>query len=140
MSAGRIATRVTYTAEPGETVRAGAARMRGERVGSLVVLDEGKRPVGILTDRDVAVRCVGAGLDPDATKVSQVMSTPVCSVHEDTPIESTLKIMAGARVRRCAVLDSDGALVGLISLDDVLDLLTEELGTIGALVREQAPS
>jgi CBS domain-containing protein len=139
MSAGRFATRVTYTASPVESVRAAAARMRAERVGTLVVLDEGKHPVGMLTDRDVTVRCVGADLDPDSTRVAQIMSTPVCSVDEDTPIESALRIMAGARVRRCVVLGADRTLVGLLALDDVLDLLSEEVEAIGALVREQAP-
>jgi CBS domain-containing protein len=139
MSTGRICTRVVYTAAPDETVRAAAARMDQKGVGTLVVLDPARRLVGIVTDRDVAARCVGRGLDPDAALVSMVMSAPVSSVHPDTPIETALRMMAGARIRRCPVVDSEGALVGLLSLDDVLDLLAEEVEAVGALVRVQAP-
>lgn len=139
MSAGRICTRVTHTAVPDETVRAAATRMDREGVGTLVVVDGASRPVGIVTDRDLAVRCVGRGLDPDESRVSTVMSAPVSSVHEDTPIESALRTMAGARIRRCPVIGTDGTLVGLLALDDVLDLLAEEVEAIGALVRMQAP-
>lgn len=138
MSAGRICTRVTQTAAPEETIREAAARMDQEGVGTLVVLDDARRPIGILTDRDVAVRCVARSLDADATRVSQLMSVPVSSVHEDTPIESALRMMAGAKARRSLVVDSDGALVGVLALDDVLELLAEEAEAIGNLIRVQA--
>jgi CBS domain-containing protein len=108
-------------------------------VGTLVVVDDALRPVGMLTDRDVAVRCVGQGLDPDLALVSEVMSAPVSSVFEDTPIESALRLMAGSRARRSVVVDRTGALVGVLALDDVLELLAEEAHAIGDLVRAQAP-
>lgn len=139
MSTGRICTRVVYTAAPDETVRAAAARMEQKCVGTLVVLDAARTLVGIVTDRDITARCVGRGLDPDVAPVSTVMSAPVKSVHEDTPIETALRTMAGARIRRCPVVDSEGSLVGLLSLDDVLDLLAEEVEAVGALVRVQTP-
>jgi CBS domain-containing protein len=113
--------------------------MERERVGNLVVVDEEKRPLGILTDRDVAVRCVANDLDPDGTPVSEVMTVPVSSVFEDTPIESALRLMAGTRARRSIVVNRDGALVGVLALDDVLDLLAEEAEAIGDLVRAQVP-
>lgn len=139
MSAGRICSRVAYTATPEESVTEAAERMEQQRVGTLVVLDDDKRPIGILTDRDVAIRCVARKLDPDDTTVSQVMTVPVSSVSEDTPIESALRTMAGSKVRRSLVVDSDGRLVGLLALDDVLELLVEEAGAIGDLIRAQAP-
>ncbi len=104
-----------------------------------MVLDEERRPIGVLTDRDVAVRCVSRGLDAEAATVSEVMSVPTSSVHEDTPIESALRLMAGARTRRSLVVDSDGRLVGVLALDDVLELLAEEAEAIGELIRTQVP-
>jgi CBS domain-containing protein len=139
MSVGRICTRVVHTAEPHESVRTAAGRMERNGVGTLVVIDEGKRPLGILTDRDVAVRCVAGRLDPDSTPISEIMSAPVASVSDDTSIESALRLMAGARSRRSVVVNRDGALVGLLALDDVLDLLAEEAEAIGDLVRAQSP-
>ncbi|HSH76252.1 MAG TPA: CBS domain-containing protein [Longimicrobiales bacterium] len=138
MSAGRICTRVIHTADGDETVRAAAARMDREGVGTLVVVDDALRPIGIVTDRDVVVRCVSPGLDPDRASVSEIMSVPVSSVFEDTPIESALRMMAGSRARRSVVVNRAGALVGVLALDDVLELLAEEVEAIGELVRVQA--
>jgi CBS domain-containing protein len=137
MSVGRICTRVTYTATPGESVRQGAKRMAEQGVGSLVVVDEMKRPIGMLTDRDIAVRAVAPGLDPRETTVSEVMSKPVHSVVEDASIESAIRGMAGAAVRRAVVTNAKGKLVGILALDDLLDLLAEEAEAVGALVRSQ---
>jgi CBS domain-containing protein len=125
---------VTHTATPDETVRAVAARMNERDVGTLVVVGEGRRPIGIVTDRDVAVRCVAAGLDPEETRVSAIMSEPVRSVYEYTPIDAALRKMAGMHVRRCPVVDHVGALVGILAVDDVLDLLAEEMSAVGSLV------
>jgi CBS domain-containing protein len=138
MSVGRICTRVVHTAEPDETVRAAAVRMDRENVGSLVVVDDSLRPIGILTDRDVAVRCVSQGVDPDRALVAEVMSVPVSTVLEGAPIESAIRMMAGSRARRSVVVNGAGALVGVLALDDVLELLAEEVEAIGELVRAQS--
>jgi CBS domain-containing protein len=124
-------------ASPEETVRAVATRMAGSGVGTVVVMGEDRKPLGILTDRDVAVRCVAERRDPDATDVRSVMSVPVRCVHESTPIESALARMAGAHARRLAVVDDEGRLVGILALDDVLDLLAEEATSIGKLLTQR---
>jgi CBS domain-containing protein len=111
--------------------------MAAADVGTVVVLDEHHRPVGILTDRDIALRCVAQERDPDATPVREVMSAPVSRVYESTPIESVLSQMAGRHERRLAVVDDDERLVGIVALDDVLELLAEELSTVGKLVRQR---
>ena len=140
MSAGRICTRVTYTASPEEPARNAAMRMEDHGIGTLAVVDGDNRAVGMVTDRDVAIRCVAEGLDPDKTPLRDIMSSPVCSVTEDTPIESALSTMAAAEVRRAVVIDGQGSLVGILALDDVLELLIEETQSIGALLRAQAPA
>ena len=135
---GAICVRSVQIASPEETVRAVARRMAKAGVGTVVVLGEAQRPVGILTDRDITVRCVAQGRDPDATEVAAVMTTPVTCVHESTPIESALARMAGVHARRLAVVDDEERLVGILALDDVLELLSEEAATIGRLLAQRA--
>jgi CBS domain-containing protein len=108
--------------------------MARENTGTLVVLDLERLPIGILSDRDVMVRCVAEGKDPTATLVSALMSTPVASVRETMPIEEALTQMATCHVRRVPVVDDDDRLVGILAVDDVIELLVEEAGTIGRLL------
>jgi CBS domain-containing protein len=111
-------------------------------VGTLVVLDVngGRRPVGMVTDRDIAIRCIAAQRDPDRARVSEIMTAPVQTVSAFTPIEDAMKRMANAATRRLVVTGDGDALVGVLSLDDVLDLLVEETGAIGRLLQRQKPS
>ncbi|HEX9611720.1 MAG TPA: CBS domain-containing protein [Gemmatimonadales bacterium] len=141
MSAGRICSRVVATATPHESVRAAGRRMAEYDVGTLVVLDVsgGRRPVGMVTDRDIAIRCVGAQRDPDQTRVSEIMTTPVQTVSAHTPIEDAMKRMANAATRRLVVLGDGETLVGVLSLDDVLDLFVAETAAIGRLLERQKP-
>jgi CBS domain-containing protein len=134
MSAGAICVRSVLIASPGESVRAVTQRMAQADVGTVVVLGEAKRPVGILTDRDVALRCVAQGRDPDSTEAGAVMTSPATCIAESTPIEAALTRMADARVRRLVVVDEKERLVGILALDDVLELLAEEATTIGRLI------
>lgn len=139
MSAGRICVRSVHVAAPHESVREAARRMREADVGTLVVMVDERSPVGILTDRDVTLRCVAEARDPDATPISSVMTSPVHCVTESTPIEEALRRMAGLAARRLAVTDDAGRLVGLLALDDVLELLVEEAEAIGHLLRRRGP-
>ena len=138
MAVGAICVRSVQIASPEETVRAVARRMAKAGVGTVVVLGEAQRPVGILTDRDITLRCVAEARDPDATEVAAVMTAPISCVHESTPIESALARMAGVHARRLAVVDDEERLVGILALDDVLELLAEEVATIGRLLAQRA--
>lgn len=110
MSAGRICSRVLVTAAPGESVTAAAGRMAEYDVGTVVVVEgEPGAPVGIVTDRDIVIRGVAAGLDLTQTPVSQLMTTPVRTVDEATPIEQALGSMAASATRRLVVVDPTGA-------------------------------
>jgi len=133
-SAGAICMRSVQVAWSEETVRAVTRRMAKADVGTVVVVGDGKRPLGILTDRDVTLRCVAKDRDPDTTEVGAVMSSPAACIDESTPIEQALARMAGEKVRRLVVVDSAQALVGILALDDVLELLAEEAATIGRLL------
>lgn len=135
MSVGKICVRIVQVAAPEENLRQAACRMREADVGTLVVLDGDRRPLGILTDRDLALRCVAEGRDPAATRVDEVMTSPLVCVDETTPIEDALTRMLQVPARRLGVTDAEGGLVGLLALDDVLELLAEEVATIGRLLR-----
>lgn len=139
MSVGRICVRSVATATPQETLREAARRMREHAVGSLVVVDGKTRPVGVLTDRDVMLRCVAGADDADDVRVAQAMSTPVVTASEAMPIEDILSQMSASGIRRVPVVDDAGVLVGILALDDVLDLLSEEVTTIGRLLARRAP-
>lgn len=140
MTAGRICVREVDFVSAGETVRVAASRMHARNVGSLVVLDADRKPVGIITDRDLAVRVVAEGIDGAQTTVSQVMSATPKTIRENTPIEEALARMRTGPYRRIPVVDPEGKLVGLLSLDDILDLLFEEFGQIRELLSKEGPA
>ena len=140
MSVKRICVREVDMADPHETVQVAARRMHDRKVGSLVVCSELKEPIGMLTDRDLAVRVVAEGRDPGSTQVVDVMSDHPQNVQEDTPIENALRLMRAGPFRRLPVVADDGTLVGLVTLDDVLQLLTEEFHQIGSLLSREDPT
>ncbi len=140
MSIGRICVREVDLAGPDETVQVAAGRMNARNVGALVVLDVDSRPIGILTDRDLALRVVGKGLDPTTVSVSEVMTRAPDAVREDTPIETAIFRMRVGPFRRLPVVDGLGKLVGIVTLDDILDLLSEEISEIGRLVQRESPA
>lgn len=86
-----------------------------------------------------AVRVLAEGLDPTRTRVGQVLTPFPRSVREDLPIEDALHVMRTAQCRRLPVVDNADKLVGLLSLDDILDLLTEEFREISGLLRKESP-
>ena len=92
----------------------------------------------MITDRDIAIRGVARHGDLDAMPISEVMSSPVAVTHESTAIEDALSQMARISARRIAVTGEDGRFVGLLALDDVLELLIEEAETIGRILKSQA--
>lgn len=139
MTIGRICVRDVDLAEEHETAQLVAQRMNVRSVGSLVVLDSDKHPTGILTDRDLAMKVVGRGLDPLSVTVAELMSTHPETATESTPIEDALRVMRSQGVRRLPVVDDAGQLVGVVSLDDILGLLAEEFREMGKLLEETSP-
>lgn len=138
MSIGRICCREVFTATADERVLAAARRMAAERVGTLVVLDPARRPVGLVTDRDLVVRVLAAGKAAETTAVGEIMTRDPKVMLEDGPIEAALRLMHAGGFRRVPVVDRDGVLVGILGLDDVLALLGEELTQVGGIVGRPA--
>jgi CBS domain-containing protein len=111
-------------------------------VGTLVVVEPNglSRAVGIVTDRDLVVRCVAGTRDPETTKVGDLMTSPAHGIDEDSPIEEAVRQMAAAGTRRLIVTGPGQRLVGILSLDDVLELIIGETTSIGRLLQKQRPT
>jgi CBS domain-containing protein len=127
------------TAELNDVVSVAAQRMLARNVGTLIVVDKDRRPLGIVTDRDLAVRVLAEGRDPLKATVWEVMSQLPQNAGEEMPIEEAIGIMRRGSFRRLPVVNREGRLVGLISLDDILNLLAEEFGEISILLRKESP-
>lgn len=141
MSVGRICTRRVLIARPHEDAQVAARRMADHELGTVVVLGGDDRPIGILTDRDITVRCVALGKNADTVAVAELMSSPVVTVGESCPIEDALRRMKQTGMRRLVVTE-DGdptRLVGVLAIDDVVSLIAEETRMIGELLDRQAP-
>jgi len=95
-----------------------AKMMRDEDVG-LAPIVEGERLVGVLTDRDIAVRVVAEGRDPDRVKVAEVASRDVVTLDPQQDLDEALRLMAQHQVRRLPVVEEDGRLVGVVAQADV---------------------
>lgn len=127
-----------------ETPIVAAARlMRHGHVGSLVVVDQmngGKRvPVGIVTDRDIVVEVIATGLDPAVITVGDIMESGLVVGRESDSVLETLEVMRFKGVRRLPTVDADGQLVGIVTVDDLLEVLSEELSELAKIVaREQS--
>lgn len=139
MTLARIAKRTVDTAEPEEDVRTAAQRMDARNVGALVVLDPERRPIGILTDRDLAVRVLAQGKDPHGTRVREVWTADPTTIREDLSVEEALSRMRARGVRRLPVVDEEGLLVGIVTLHDILGLIVEEFWELGGLLERTSP-
>ena len=116
------------------SVREAARLMEGDDVGSLPVVEKGgaTRLIGVLTDRDIALRVVAAGRDPETTPVSEVASRDIVTVTPDDDLDDALTQMARAQVRRLPVVAGEGELVGILSQADLTRATKEK--NVGEIV------
>ncbi|TXI24653.1 MAG: CBS domain-containing protein [Nitrosomonas sp.] len=141
MSIGEICNRKVVVMQREETIAEAAKLMRDQHVGSVLIVDEqdGKRvPVGIVTDRDLVVEVIAPELDADAITVGDIMMTGFAVVKEETGVFEAIQYMRTKGIRRLPVVDAEERLIGIVTLDDLLILLAEELDALAKLVaREQ---
>jgi CBS domain-containing protein len=136
MTIGEYCNRDVVTATPDQSVREAALLMQARGVGDLVIVEGmGRRePVGMLTDRDVVLGVVAPGRDADTLALGEVMSRDIETVCEDAGVLETIERMRRLKVRRLPVVDDDEALVGIVTLDDLLGLLARELSEMATVV------
>ena len=118
------------------TVLETAELMRRYHIGAVVVVDvpEGAQvPAGIVTDRDIVVGVVAMGLDPAELSVGDIMTEKVVLVKENEDVFDAIETMREQGVRRMPVVNEQGALTGIISLDDVLPVVAQELADLARL-------
>ena len=140
MPIGEICNREVVFSYPNHTVREAALLMREYHVGGLVVVEEnGKRkPVGTVTDRDISISIVALGLDPDVITVGDIMGPELVTVRENQGVFETIQQMRLKGVRRLPIVGEEGALVGIVAVDDLVALFADELSELSkAIVREQ---
>jgi CBS domain-containing protein len=128
MKLNDLFTRNVVTAGPEEALAGIALRMQEHNVGTVVLVEDG-RPVGIITDRDLALALGARGLSPRAP-VREVMTRHVLAVPEDTGVFTATRFIQDRKVRRLPVVDREDRLVGLVSLDDLLRWLARELSNL----------
>jgi CBS domain-containing protein len=126
MELTRIAKRPALMTTSRSTVREVCASLKAAGVGALAVVDAG-RLVGIISERDVVVRVVASGRDPQETLVSEVMTSPVRTVTNEVSTRDALLLMHEGRFRHLPVLDQAGDLIGMLSVRDLLRERIEEL-------------
>jgi CBS domain-containing protein len=141
MTVGEFCTREVIIIRKDDTVIEAARLMRDHHVGDLVVVEEreGQRiPVGILTDRDIVLEVIAKGADYlPALAVGDIMSMELVTVPEDESLVDALKRMCSRGVRRIPVVNKSGSLEGILSIEDLLEQLCEELTDITKLIAWQ---
>ncbi|MGK2951011.1 MAG: CBS domain-containing protein [Thiobacillus sp.] len=140
MAVGEICTRQVVIAEKSNTVKEAVQLMRNYHVGDVMVVEarEGHNyPVGIVTDRDIVVAVVAAGVEPDAVTVGEIMGPELATVQENEGLYETIHTMRAKRVRRMPVVDREGGLLGIVTLDDLLNLLAGEMTEMAKLVSRE---
>jgi CBS domain-containing protein len=123
------------TVELTEPIIHAARKMRDHRVGCVVVT-RAARPIGVITDRDLAIRAVADGLDPKVTPVAAVVTYDMATLPRSAGIDTAARIMSERGVRRLPIVAEDGTITGIVTADDLIVLLTQELAQIGVGVRD----
>lgn len=120
MKAKDIMTRDPRTVTPDTRLREAAQLMKSEDVGIIPVVDGSKSLIGVITDRDIALRAVGEGRDLATTTVRDIMSASVHTCREDDSVDDVMELMGTEQVRRIPIVDERGALVGVVAQADVV--------------------
>jgi CBS domain-containing protein len=137
MAIGEICSREVVFVARNETCAQAARLMREHHVGSLVVIREDalpRVPIGMITDRDLAVGVMALGLDPEKTPVEAAMPPGLVAISESEGIGRAIALMRAHGVRRLPVVDSLGALAGVVAADDLIELFAEEMSGLAGLI------
>ena len=141
MSIGQFCNRETVIVRNTDSIVATAKLMRQSHVGSVVVVEDVDgfvKPVGVVTDRDLVLEVLAAELDPETVTIGDLVSYALVTAHEDDGIWETIQRMRIKGIRRMPVVDAQGALVGIMAVDDLLEILAAELSEVAkVMAREQ---
>ena len=140
LTAGELCTRNTVIAHRKTGIDEAAGLMREQHVGSLIVVDEtaeGRLTVGVLTDRDIVTAVVARDLNPGSLTVGDVMTDEPETAQEADSMLDVLSTMRHKGVRRLPVTDTKGVLLGVITLDDLLGVISEQLHALVVAIESE---
>jgi signal-transduction protein with cAMP-binding, CBS, and nucleotidyltransferase domain len=141
MNAGELCNRDVVTTTRESAISEAAQLMRDQHVGSLIVVEtsaDGLQPVGIITDRDIVIEVIAEGVAIESVTVGDVMSYALLKVQEQESVFDTAQRMRARGVRRVPVVGAGGELAGILALDDILELLSEELSLLTRVTEREA--
>ncbi len=140
MPISEFCNREVITVEAEDCALEAARLMRRHHVGDVVVIEKQnsiRKPVGIVTDRDLVVEIMATGLDPAVITTGDIMASELVTVKESAGIFETIQYMRRKAVRRSPVIDDSGGLIGIITMDDLLRLLSTELSELTRIIDQE---
>ncbi|MDT8403745.1 CBS domain-containing protein [Sulfuriflexus sp.] len=140
MSVGEFCNREVIVVKQDESVREAVKLMRTHHIGDVVIVareGDASRPLGILTDRDVVLEILAEDVDIDSVNVGDVMSYELATVDESASLMDAVKLMQSKGVRRLPVVNGQGYLVGILTVDDLVEIVSEELGAVAGLISKE---
>jgi len=133
-----VMTRNVELVQPNDSLMLAAQKMRDRDIGFLPVY-EGDELIGVVTDRDIAVRAIAGGMNPDAILGREIVTSPVVYCFEDQSVEDAARLMSQNQIRRLVILDrNNNQPVGVVSLGDLSGILNEK--TSGKVLQSVSPS
>jgi len=140
LSIGEVCNREVIVAHRNEGIQEIARIMREHHVGDVIIVDDStgvRRPIGIVTDRDLVVEVLAQEAPVEALTAGDVMTVELLTARESDGLWETLQRMKARGVRRVPVVDDTGALVGILSADDLFELLAEEMNDLVRVIRRE---
>lgn len=139
MKVKEIYTRGTVHIPRSRNLQEAAIQMRDQHIGALVVTDGAvnNHIAGVVTDRDMVVKALAKGANPVATTVGDVMTGGVMTVPQSADVSDAMQTMFSHGIRRLAVTDHEGGVVGMLSLDDVIQAMSHDLSQLASIVRSE---
>lgn len=140
MTLKTICNREVVIAQKNDTLLEAAKLMREYHTGDVVIVEKRNSlnyPVGIVTDRDIVIEVIAKEVDGNSLTLGDVMYRELTLAKEHDDIHETIQIMRQKGIRRLPVIDDNGALIGIITLDDLIDLIAEQLKNLAELIGKQ---
>ena len=137
MAVGEYCNRDVIIVYKTDSIQETIGLMRSEHVGSVVVVENTHDivvPIGMLTDRDIVIEILAENIALESVSVGDVMSLDLVVVNESIDLMDAVKVMRIKGVKRIPIVNDDGGLVGILSVDDVLDLLAEQMADLSKLI------
>ena len=140
MRVDNLCNRNVIVVEQEANVLSAAKLMREHHVGSLIIIDSnthGKKPIGIISDRDIVIKVLAKEISLDKIKLHDIMDRDLICVRDSDDTMDTVRIMCMEGIRRVPVINSAGDLIGILSMDDVFEMLADELSNLAILICRQ---